>query len=251
MKNERIITLVIVTMLLALPLASAAAQGTALTLRLTKQYGFNGFDGKIQGSFLLKAEGPQDLSKVSFYIDGELMGVDEQAPFEVQFSTGRYAPGLHTYSAEGRTSSGETVRAEPIQAFSISEAEAHQAVIKIVLPILLLTFGAVALSALVPLIGMRKGHTRPVGSYGPAGGAVCPRCAKPFSRHMFSPNLLAGKLERCPHCGKWAVVRRAGPAELAAAEERLRADNRSAPLDTEDERAQRLRQVIEDSKYEE
>ncbi|MEK6221558.1 MAG: hypothetical protein N2D54_04870 [Chloroflexota bacterium] len=34
-----------------------------------------------------------------------------------------------------------------------------------------------------------------LGIYSAAGGAVCPRCQLPYSRHLLSPNLLVGKLE--------------------------------------------------------
>jgi hypothetical protein len=36
----------------------------------------------------------------------------------------------------------------------------------------------------------------------------------PFSRSVLAPNMLVGKLERCPHCRKWAIVGRAGSADL-------------------------------------
>jgi hypothetical protein len=251
MKKLLVLSLVIMICLIVLPASVAFAQEPGLTLKLTKQVGYNGFDGKIQGAFLLQASDPADLRQVSFFIDGTLMGVDDQAPFEVQFSTGSYPLGVHTYTAEGRLSSGQLLQAQPIRAESIGGAEARKAAIKIALPIVLLSFGTAALSAIIPLLGMRKGATRSAGSYSPASGAICPRCTMPFSRHVFSLNLLAGKLERCPHCGKWSVVRRASPAVLAAAEERLHADDQSAPVDTEDERAARLRKVIDDSRFEE
>jgi len=84
--------------------------------------------------------------------------------------------------------------------------------------------------------------------YGPAGAAICPRCGRPFARHILSPNLIAGKLSRCLHCGKWSIVPRATPAALAAAEaaQRAAAEPATAPLSEEE----RLRRRIEASRYE-
>ena len=62
--------------------------------------------------------------------------------------------------------------------------------------------------------------------------------------------MLTGKLDRCPHCGKWSVVRRATPAELSAAEAAelaaAKAEQAETPGLSEEER---LRQELEDSRY--
>jgi hypothetical protein len=106
------------------------------------------------------------------------------------------------------------------------------------------------LSALLPsLLGRNKDRFIP-GQYGPAGGAVCPACQLPYSRLVMSPNLVVGKLSRCPHCGKWAIARRATPAELNAAEARYRQDQdegQAHPADRPDE----LRRQLEESRFEE
>lgn len=87
------------------------------------------------------------------------------------------------------------------------------------------------------------------GDYGLAGGAICPGCGKPFARHPLAPNLLAGKLSRCPHCGKWSVVARATPAALAEAEARKKT---AGPTDAGPALSpeEKLRRAIEASKYE-
>ena len=65
--------------------------------------------------------------------------------------------------------------------------------------------------------------------------------------------MLTGKLVRCPHCGKWAILPAACPYDLAAAEERERQglggvgrDAEPAQLSPEEQ----LRRRIENSKYE-
>jgi ribosomal protein L32 len=88
-----------------------------------------------------------------------------------------------------------------------------------------------------------------LGEYGMAGGAVCKACGLPFSRHTFSPNLLVGKLERCPHCGKTAIARRATPDQLAEAEARLQAEEGGGMAQSDESPEERLRRQIEQSRY--
>jgi hypothetical protein len=104
------------------------------------------------------------------------------------------------------------------------------------------------LGTLGPVLLGRRTPFR-LGEYGLAGGAVCRRCGLPFSRHSLAPNLLLGKLERCPHCGKWSIVRQASRAELEIAEARFSADAQKGALRADDE-DERLRREIEDSRYE-
>ena len=85
--------------------------------------------------------------------------------------------------------------------------------------------------------------------YDVSGGAVCPRCELPYSRKTLSPNHLFGKLERCPHCGKIAVVRRATVATLEAAEARLAADNQIDPPQSAQTQSEERRQQLEDSRF--
>ena len=70
-------------------------------------------------------------------------------------------------------------------------------------------------------------------------------------RHALAPNLLVGKLERCPHCGKWAIVPRAAPADLVAAEARLRADNQEGVMQVEESEEEKLKRELEESRFEE
>jgi hypothetical protein len=88
-----------------------------------------------------------------------------------------------------------------------------------------------------------------IGKYSLAGGAVSPRCKMPYSRHALSPKLVVGKLERCPHCGKWAIVRRASKADLGAAEERFRDDREEGKLEITQDEDEILKRALEDSRF--
>ena len=64
------------------------------------------------------------------------------------------------------------------------------------------------------------------------------------------PNLLVGKLERCPHCGKWAIAGRASPAQLEAAEARYEKDAHQGEVDP-DQHERRYERMLDDSRFEE
>lgn len=87
------------------------------------------------------------------------------------------------------------------------------------------------------------------GKMGPiAGMAVCRKCGRAFARPFLAPNMVVGKLVRCPHCGAWVILPAASQAELevAAAREQGPEAPAAPSLGQEDE----LRQRIERSKYE-
>lgn len=106
---------------------------------------------------------------------------------------------------------------------------------------------SMGLAAAIWLLATRTSAAGP-STYGLEGGAVCPKCGLPFSRSVFGLNLLVGKLSRCPHCGKWSVVGRASPDELAAAEAKLRGEAQPAPPAAD--AATQLHKRIEESRYE-
>jgi hypothetical protein len=100
-----------------------------------------------------------------------------------------------------------------------------------------------------PLLFGRKNKRFELGEYGPMGGVVCPRCGLPYSRPFLAPNLLLGKLVRCPHCGKIAVLRASSLAELSAAEDRFRSRSNEGAF-TGETVEEELRRSIEESRFE-
>src|SRR5512141_744044 len=79
----------------------AAAQTSQLTLTMSRDWGYGGFHGDIQGLFTMKIKGPADLAKVAFYIDDTVIGEATKAPFNLQFSTDNYPLGVHKLYAVG------------------------------------------------------------------------------------------------------------------------------------------------------
>jgi hypothetical protein len=125
-----------------------------------------------------------------------------------------------------------------------------QATTSVLFPILgilaLIIVGMVLLQVLPMSRNKRRFEQGGVHNYGAAGGAICPKCGRPFSRSIFGLNLLTGKLERCPYCGKWSITRPASIGALRAAEQ---AEVQGAqPAVRELTPEERLRQQIEDSR---
>lgn len=222
-----------------------SAEGTELVLRLNRDFGYGGFDNKIEGLFSLHAAGPDDLGRVAFFIDDNLMATLTEPPYRHQFSTNDYAPGEHRFIALGLTAAGLELRSNEVVRVFITKEETGQQVLGLIFPLLAGIAAVVVIVSLVSVVFGRKAATS--GSYGMLGGTVCPRCALPYSLSLLAPRLLVGRLQRCPHCGKWALVRRARPDELSAAEARWRGDA-AGQVDAEgaEKRAQRQ---IDDSRY--
>jgi hypothetical protein len=237
----------VILFLLARPVVAQVAQ-EGLELRLTRDWGYGG-GFQIQGRFSLHASGPESLVQVDFLVDGQVVYTDDEPPFRFTFHTSEYIPGVHTLSAVGILLDGNRLQGRVIRRQFLSAEEARTATLRLVVP-LLIGVGVLSLLGFAfPMLFSRRREHRP-GVYGAAGGAVCPRCGFPFTRGFFSPNLLAGKLERCPHCGKWAVVRRASHAELEAAEARLAQSHAQEEALAPEKEEEHYRKLIDESRFE-
>ncbi len=241
--------LIIITCFVVL-FAPAAAQEIEETLVLdfNRDFGYGGFGGDIQGRFSLKVSAPDDIVRVEYYLDGGLVFEGSEPPFKWQFNTASYPDGRHSFSAVGYTADGAEVQAEPFTRIFLSSESAWNKTSGMVVPILVIVGIATLGGVVVPLLfGRKKVHTP--GVYGVAGGAICPRCTFPFSRSVFSPHMLVGKLVRCPHCVKLAILPRSSAAALADAEDRLAAES-EATIDVPSE-AEKLQRMIDESRFEE
>jgi hypothetical protein len=247
MKKIISVLVLIAIALLALPVAAQEA-GESLVLDFNRDFGYGGFGGEIQGRFSLSVSAPTDLVRVEYFLDGELVYEGNEPPFKWQFNTANYPDGRHTFTAVGYKADGTEIQAEAFTRVFLSAEAAWGKTGDIIVPILIIVGIATLGGVLIPvLLGRKKVHTP--GVYGMAGGAICPRCKFPYSRSVMAPNMVVGKLDRCPHCGKWAIVPRASAEALQAAEERLAAGNQGT-IETPSE-AEKLRKMVEDSRFEE
>jgi hypothetical protein len=227
------------------------AQGEELTISFSRDFGYSSGGGDIQGLFSIKVGGPDTLTKVVFYIDDEAIGEDTEAPFRLQFNTDNYPTGQHAVYAAGTTVDGKELKTKVVHANFVTAAEGNRAAMRIVIPVLGIVVVAVLLAAVVPMITGRKTIALEPGtprSY-TLGGAICPKCQRPFAMHLFGLNLGLSKLDRCPYCGKWSLVRRESLPKLRAAEEaELRRAKETGQVQgmTEDEK---LKKQLEDSKF--
>jgi hypothetical protein len=246
--------LVIVAVMSLIPIGSIYAQTEEdLTLNLSRDFGYSSGTGKIQGTFSLHVSGPDNLASVEFLIDDEVIAEVNSPPFRYQFNTGTYSEGVHTISARGYTTDGSVLASNERRVEFVSAEVVPQQVFKIILPIFALVFIISIVSILIPtLAGKGKGSSLPLGSprtYGMSGGAICPKCKRPFSIHLLSLNLLIGKLDRCPYCGRWSIVRRASPQELQTAEEAELDQIPESSKERQVSEEEKLKKDIDESKY--
>ena len=240
-RHLTLLALLLGAMLLAAPLR---AQESGVVLELRRDWGYGGLSGDIEGTFTLRAKGPADLSAVTFLIDDQEMVTDREAPFQLQFRTGDYDLGRHELTATGVTASGETLLSNIVIRNFVTASAGWQSGLRMAIPVLVIALVAVLVGVLVE----SRNAKRHRGAKGRWGTAICPKCGEPFALHLFAPNLGMRKFDRCPYCGKWSVVGRARPDELAALEAAARPDSSGAAptMTPEDRRRQRL----EDSRFE-
>jgi hypothetical protein len=251
-KNCLFIFLVLLAILVFVTAARAQAV-EELELSVSRDFGSSFATGDIQGTFSMKVTNPSNLVKVQFYIDNTMIAEDTELPFKVQFVTDDYAPGMHTMHAIGYTSDGRELFTRKMTFNYINAEESRQRGLKITVPILALVLIWVLFSKVVPTLSRerKKGELLPPGghNYSVIGGTICPRCVHPFALNLFSPNLLVGKLVRCPNCGKWFIGRRASKDDLRIAEEVAWGQAHGAPQFSEMKDEERIRKGLDDSKY--
>ena len=219
---KKYIESIFIITLLGLMMFGIVHAQSEITLNFSRDFGYSSGTGKIQGLFSMKVTSQAPLIEVDFYIDSKIIGKDKEEPYKIQFTTDDYPLGLHTLYAVGLTSDGRELKTREVGAEFVSAQEGNHAALSIIIPILSLVVIIAILSALIPAISSRKKGTLPSGSsrnYGLAGGTICSRCKRPYAMHMLAPNMLMGKLERCPHCGKWGIVRSYPVSKLREAEQ--------------------------------
>jgi len=245
-----IILALVLSLLISIPVNGQ--DDNELNLRLNRDFGYGGMGNDIQGLFSMEIRNPPaDLLRVEFHIDGQLIFEDTEPPFKVQFNTDSYSLGTHELAATGYTSGGQELHSQSYTMDFVSADQGWQAALKMIGPILAIVFGVLVLAFVTPYIFRHKQANLPPGAprnYGVKGGAICPKCSRPFALRFLSLNMgPLHKLDRCPYCGRWSLLRRRSMDELRAAEA---AEIGSAAHFTSQTSAEdKLRKELEDSRY--
>lgn len=238
-----IVFLAAVLTLAVLPPVLAHEGESSLELQLRRDLGF-GSGVQIQGLFSLIIPDSQDVVRVEFLLDDEVIGEDAEAPFSTRIYTGNYPLGWHVFRAIGYTADGHELESNTLQRQFVSGNVAIFVVVAVIL--LILAFRAVSYY-------LTRDNGQQTGDYGLYGPAVCPNCGKPFARHWWAPNLVAGKLDRCPHCHKWNLVSRASPGTVEQAEALLTGPGSESAVaeSVAESEEERLRRRLEESRFDE
>jgi hypothetical protein len=247
--------LIIIGLSVALFTGVALAQSTnQLSLGLNRDFGYGGFGNDIQGLFTMKINNPPaNLTRVEFYIDGNLMGEDTQAPFSLQFNTDSYQLGNHALSATGYIADGSKIQSNTLQEQFVPASAGTKTILRVIVPIFVVLGVIIVVSVGLPLI-LNKGKLKeiPQGSqrnYGIGGGAICPKCGRPFPLRLWFINMGLNKIDRCPYCGKWSFVRPRSLAELRQAEADELAASQSGPTISSETEEEKLKKELDDSRF--
>jgi hypothetical protein len=240
-------TLLILLALLSFVGHAFAQEGTPLSLRLSRDFGA-GFGSQIQGTFSFHVTGPDDLERVVYFIDDVEIGQDTAAPFVLQFRTENYGLGVHSLRAEGFTADGRQLASNTLNREFISGSNATRRALTIIIPILVLSLGGTAVAAW--FANRNSSKTGLPAIYGVLGGTICPNCAKPYAFHWWSFKLVVARFDRCPHCGKWKVVKRYPQSVLeASAEAMLAAQKMETAVSPTLSPEEQLRKKLDDSRF--
>jgi len=255
MRKKVFAILLLCLCLLLIPYHLVSAQDDDYTIHVRKDIGYN-MGRNIQGRFTISLRGDEaQVQSVTFFINDSVLHQVDSAPFRHQFSTDAFDPGEYRLYAEVLLRDGTKLTTTPATFEFLSRQDSGNQITTILLGlggVVLLTMLVVGLIQIFvgkgigkqPLKPLQPGESR---DYGMFGGAICARCGRTFSRHIWGINLVVGKLDRCDHCGKWVMARRASPEALRLAEqaemEATQADEDSLLVASDD------RNIYEDTKY--
>lgn len=268
MKLQRVLLTGLIALIVCLPMAACSADvqssnsiaaspscdPASYTLNVHRNFGYS--SGKqIKGNFSMAVNAPAEcISQAVFMIDGNPIATVKIAPFEIVFETTSYSYGLHQLSASVTPITGSAV-VTPLREFEFATAqEEGKAVTGLVFPILGGTLAIITVMVLLQVVVIRRrsGASVEPGSarnYGISGGAICPKCGRPFPLHLFAPHFGFTKFDRCDNCGKWSLVKPASPDELREAEKR-EIQVAQAELPNQEKREEdELKKKIDDSRY--
>jgi hypothetical protein len=227
---------------LIFPVSAFAQDEPALELRLSRDNGY-GLGNQMQGNFSYRVSGPDNLVRVEYLMDGEVIAESTSEPFRYSFVTDDFELGLHEMSAVGYTDDDQRLESNIIRGDFVSP-QVTSRFIYVVLGLVVVSIGA-------RFLFFRNSSGTTKKGYGALGGAVCSNCGRPFARNWWALNLVATRVDRCPHCGKWQGTRPATAEQLAKAEkfEDSLSGIPNRP-DSEMDAKEKLRKQLDDSRFE-
>ena len=251
-KNSLILKISVILILLGVAVTPVFAQQDDFRLGVNRTFGYSSGD-QIRGTFNLYITGSTNIKSVQYLIDGKPIATATSAPFNSSIQTSDFPIGYHDLSATIETTDGRTVTVPARKFEFVSADQESSGVLHIIIPILgivlavvLLGFGAQVFLFKNKFAKTPPGTTR---NYGLRGGAICPRCHRPYSIHLWALNALTYRLDRCDYCGKWAFIRPVSREALRAAEQNeLASFNNNAPI-IEKTEEEKLREMLDKSKY--
>ncbi len=215
MRKKSLFIFLILFLFLALftQCVSAQTEEPQWQLRLRRYWGY-GMGSDIQGQLTLLLQGDTSLvEQVTFYFNDVKAFEQNEAPFRFSFNTNQFPAGINTMRADVLTRDGKMHTTLPLSYNFLSSKDANKNTGLLVGGIIGVALLITALSFVITSRGQGKdGKTG-----GMFGMAICKKCGQTFPRSLFGMNIVVGKYERCPHCGKWQVTVPASEAEIAQA----------------------------------
>ena len=132
--------------------------------------------------------------------------------------------------------------------YALAQEDSTNRTFYIIIILVALSLGGRAISAWVANRNRQKSGLPPI--HGALGGTICPNCAQPYAFHWWSLKLVLSRIDRCPHCGQWKVVKRYPPSVLDASAEAMLEGQKgetadSPPLSSDAQ----LRKKLDDSRF--
>ena len=236
----------VVIILLEIFLTAVVAHGQdngpdGLEISLRRDFGY-ALAGQVQGSFSIIVNSRYDLDRVEYYLDEHVIGETFNSPHRFSFETKDYPAGTHRIVAIGYTPEGQQIRSNSIVRQFVPGNTVTIIVVVIIGLVVVARLGSY-------LLTRRSSESSSTGNYGFLGGAICPNCERPFSIHWWSLRLGFARYDRCPHCGKWHLARRASSEKLEEVE-RKGDEARITDLDGLDiQQDDDYKRLIDESRY--
>ncbi len=239
---------------LAMSVSPVFAQQEEFRLGVTKSFGYSSGD-QIRGTMKIYIIGTAaSIKSVQYFIDGTQIGTGTAPSFDLSFQTTDYTTGYHDLSATVQTQDGRTVTVATRKFNFVTSQEEVSGVGRFLLPVLgiivvvmVIAVGSQVLLFRKKFINMPPGTPR---NYGIRGGAICPRCKRPYPIHWWALNAgIRTKFDRCDFCGKWAVVGPKPIQELRAAEQAEMQVTEGSGTVIEKSEEEKLKEMIDKSKY--